>query len=166
MSIVSGLMDTQLLYVIPLYFSIVRAKSMSTASIRIVPVVIGNAMGTVATERLVQHSKIQDHHSSRKPGWCSRVRAHVNALAWRDELDRGVVCHPAGSRDGYAPMHDIRASSRLRGQVGICARKHDVVSGSNVGVLVGASLSVPLINLVVTKKLEQGMGEQDDQAEV
>jgi predicted MFS family arabinose efflux permease len=156
-----------LLYSIPIYFQVAMQESVARASTRIIPVVVGNALGTVVAGRLITKSKRY-----------KALMAFANCvgfagfalllLRWHGNT------HPTEAFYVVLPgvgMGIIQSASFMHLAANV--EHHEIaIAGTswflaqNVGVLVGASLDTALINAVVRKSLETALNGNPESAQV
>lgn len=156
-----------LLYSIPIYFQVAMSESVSRASTRIVPVVVGNALGTVLAGRLISKSKRY-----------KRLMAFANCIGFVGFTLLLLRWHGStGSIEALyvllpgVGMGIVQATSFMHLAASV---DHDeiAIAGSawflaqNVGVLVGASLSTALINSMLRQSLERDLEGEADAAKV
>ena len=144
-----------------------QRESISRASTRIVPVVVGNALGTIFSGKLVSKTKRYKLLTA-----CSNVAGCLGFLSlllrwhghtqWYDNL---LVMLPGvgmGVTQSTTFIH--LAASLDQAEVAIAGSSWFLAQ--NIGALVGASLSMPLINKVLIDGLQTGLSGFADRHEV
>ncbi|KAH8170351.1 major facilitator superfamily protein [Sarocladium implicatum] len=156
-----------LLYSIPIYFQVAMSESVSRASTRIVPVVVGNALGTVVAGRLISKSK--RYKGLMAFANCTGLAGFTLVLLrWHGSTGSMEALYVLLPGVG---MGIVQATSFMHLAASV---DHDEIAiagtawflAQNVGVLVGASLSTALINKVLRPSLEQALEGEDDAAKV
>ncbi|CAH0045987.1 unnamed protein product [Clonostachys solani] len=156
-----------LLYAIPIYFQVVGGESVSTSGIRIAPVVVGNALGTVLSGKLI--TRFKRYKTLTAVGnaigflgflllfmtWRGNTSWYTSLLVALPGAGMGILqsttfLHFAASLD----PSDIA----IAGSAWFLAQ--------NVGVLLGASMSTTVINSVVQNYLQVSLDGFDAREEI
>ncbi|KAH8660573.1 major facilitator superfamily domain-containing protein [Xylariales sp. PMI_506] len=154
-----------LLYVIPIYFQVVRRESVSSSSTRIVPVVVGNAAGTLISQRLITKS----HRYKSLTAFGNTLglvgfslilaRWHGN-IQWYEALFVALPGAGMGIIQSTTFVH--LAASLEPSEIAIAGAAWFLAQ--NIGILLGASFSTAAINYALGYKLEkvlEGIEDKD-----
>lgn len=163
----SEITDTvQLLYAIPIYFQVVRRESVSSSSTRIVPIVVGNAAGTLISQHLITKS----HKYKALTGFGNIIglvgfslilaRWH-GSIKWYESLFVALPGAGMGIIQSTTFVH--LAASLEPSEVAIAGAAWFLAQ--NIGILLGASFSTAAINYALGYKLEkvlEGIEHKDE----
>jgi MFS family permease len=156
-----------LLYSIPIYFQVAMQESVSRASTRIVPVVAGNALGTVLAGRLI--SKFKRYKGLIALANCTGLTGFtLLLLRWHGNTNAVEALYVLLPGIG---MGIIQSASFIHLAASV---EHDEIAvagtswflAQNIGVLVGASLSTALTSGVLKRSLQAALAGEDDAAQV
>ncbi|CAH0042854.1 unnamed protein product [Clonostachys rhizophaga] len=156
-----------LLYAIPIYFQVVGGESVSTSGLRIAPVVVGNALGTVLSGKLITRLKRYKTLTALGNGigllgflllfvtWRGSTSWYTSLLVALPGAGMGILqsttfLHLAASLD----PSDIA----IAGSAWFLAQ--------NIGILLGASMSTTVINSVVQSYLQVSLEGFDAKEEI
>jgi predicted MFS family arabinose efflux permease len=144
-----------LLYTIPIYFQVAMGESISAASARIVPVVLGNALGTILSGRLITRQKRYKllavfANTSGFVGFALMV------LRWHGQTSTAEAFYVILPGLGMGIMQSVTfvhlAASVSHDEVPIAGTSWFLAQ--NIGALVGASITTSLINRVLRASLQ------------
>ncbi|KAL6415686.1 putative major facilitator superfamily transporter [Ilyonectria robusta] len=155
-----------LLYTIPIYFQVVGRESISSTGTRIVPVVIGNAVGTVSSGKLITKFK-KYKHLTIFGNLTGLVGFLLVLLSWRGNTNwfQALFVSLPGVGMGIIQSSTFihLAASLDHSQIAIAGTTWFLAQ--NIGVLVGASLSTTVINDALQSSLQtslSGLIKKDD----
>lgn len=148
-----------MVYGIPIYFQVAGNEDVAKAGSRIVPVVVGNAIGTITGGYMINrtgHYKIQTLVGQSTSILCFTLMAlrWHGRTNWAESLYVSLAGFGIGTTQSTSFMH---LAARLENAEIAIASSIWFLSQS-FGTLVGASLSTTLINSVLKHSLEQGLG--------
>ncbi|KAH6986479.1 major facilitator superfamily domain-containing protein [Ilyonectria sp. MPI-CAGE-AT-0026] len=155
-----------LLYTIPIYFQVVGRESISSTGTRIVPVVIGNAVGTVLSGKLITKFKKYKHLTifGNLTGLFGFL---LVLLSWRGNTNwfQALFVSLPGVGMGIIQSSTFihLAASLDHSQIAIAGTTWFLAQ--NIGVLVGASFSTTVINHALQSCLQtslSGLENKDD----
>jgi predicted MFS family arabinose efflux permease len=134
---------------------------------RIVPVVVGNAVGTLAAGRIIHSTKRYEPitafgNAVGIVGFTLILLRWHGKMYWLETLYVALPGLAMGVLQCATFVH--LAASLDRSETAIAATAWFLAQ--NIGVLTGASLSVPLVNAFIMMGLEHGLPGSDDKAEV
>lgn len=146
----------QLLYTIPIYFQVIGRESIASSSSRIVPVVVGNAFGTITSQRLI--TKTQRYKGLTAFGnIIGLVGFSLIFLRWRGStrwFDALLVSLPGTGMGVIQSTTFVHLAASLeRSEIAIAGASWFLAQ--NIGVLMGASISTATINYALRHGLER-----------
>ncbi|RSL94893.1 hypothetical protein CEP52_012364 [Fusarium oligoseptatum] len=144
-----------LLYTIPIYFQVIGRESIASSSSRIVPVVVGNAFGTIASQRLI--TKTQRYKGLTAFGnLVGLIGFSLIFLRWRGStrwFDALLVALPGTGMGVIQSTTFVHLAASLdRSEIAIAGASWFLAQ--NIGVLMGASISTATINYALRHGLE------------
>ncbi|RMJ17737.1 hypothetical protein CDV36_002563 [Fusarium kuroshium] len=144
-----------LLYTIPIYFQVIGRESIASSSSRIVPVVVGNAFGTIASQRLITKT----HRYKGLTAFGNIVGLFgfsLIFLRWRGStrwFDALLVALPGTGMGVIQSTTFVHLAASLdRSEIAIAGASWFLAQ--NIGVLMGASISTAMINYALRHGLE------------
>ncbi|KAJ3460620.1 hypothetical protein MRS44_011487 [Fusarium solani] len=145
-----------LLYTIPIYFQVIGRESIASSSSRIVPVVVGNAFGTITSQRLI--TKTQRYKGLTAFGnLVGLVGFSLIFLRWRGStrwFDALLVALPGTGMGVIQSTTFVHLAASLdRSEIAIAGASWFLAQ--NIGVLMGASISTATINYALRHGLER-----------
>ncbi|WAO91780.1 MFS domain-containing protein [Fusarium falciforme] len=155
-----------LLYTIPIYFQVIGRESIASSSSRIVPVVVGNAFGTMTSQRLI--TKTQRYKGLTAFGnIVGLVGFSLIFLRWRGStrwFDALLVALPGTGMGVIQSTTFVHLAASLdRSEIAIAGASWFLAQ--NIGVLMGASISTATINYALRHGLEtllRGVESRDE----
>ncbi|KAI8663416.1 MFS domain-containing protein [Fusarium keratoplasticum] len=155
-----------LLYTIPIYFQVIGRESIASSSSRIVPVVVGNAFGTITSQRLI--TKTQRYKGLTAFGnIVGLVGFSLIYLRWRGGtrwFDALLVALPGTGMGVIQSTTFVHLAASLdRSEIAIAGASWFLAQ--NIGVLMGASISTATINYALRHGLEtllRGVESRDE----
>ncbi|KAF4961861.1 hypothetical protein FSARC_10019 [Fusarium sarcochroum] len=144
-----------LLYSIPIYFQVVERESISSSSTRIVPVVFGNAAGTILSQRLI--TRMQKYKGLTAFGNIAGLAGFTLILVfWHGKVYWFQALFVALPGMG---MGIVQSSTFIH--LAACLNNSEIaIAGAswflaqNIGVLIGASFSTASINYALKLSLD------------
>lgn len=157
----------QLLYAIPIYFQVAGRESISTSGTRIVPVVIGNAFGTILSGHLITRYKRYKVMTA-MGNVVGFVGFLIIFLRWRGSTEWYESVFVALPGMGMGIMQSTTfvhlAASLEQSDIAIAGSSWFLAQ--NVGILIGSSLSTATINRRTSSLLDSYLDGIEDKAEV
>lgn len=144
-----------------------QRESISSASTRIVPVVVGNALGTILSGKVI--SKTRRYKALTALGNIAGFLGFsLILLRWHGKIafyDALYVALPGMGMGVIQSATFIHLAASLE-QSEVAVAGTSWFLAQNVGALIGASLSIPLINNALLDSLESGLTGFHNQSEV
>ncbi|ETS86976.1 hypothetical protein PFICI_00804 [Pestalotiopsis fici W106-1] len=156
-----------LLYAIPIYFQVIGRESISSSGTRIVPVVIGNAFGTILSGQLITRYKRYKVMTA-MGNVIGLVGFIIIFLRWRGSTRwyESVFVSLPGMGMGIIQSTTFvhLAASLEHSEIAIAGSAWFLAQ--NVGILVGASLSTSIINQRTSFLLEKNLDGIENKQQV
>lgn len=157
----------QLLYGIPIYFQVAERETVAQAGSRIVPVVIGNALGTILSGRLISKTKRYKFltafaNSIAFVGFLLMLLRWHGSTNWAESLYVSLPGVGMGIIQSATFIH--LAASVDHSEMAIAGTTWFLAQ--NIGSLIGASISTSLINSVIKMSLQKSLAGFDDHDKV
>ncbi|KPM35909.1 hypothetical protein AK830_g10653 [Neonectria ditissima] len=156
-----------LLYAIPIYFQVIGRESISSTGTRIVPVVIGNALGTILSGSLITRSKRYKYLTifGNLVGFTGFLLILLRWHGTPNWFESLFVCLPGIGMGVIQSATFIHLAASLRhSEISIAGTAWFVAQ--NVGILVGASFSTTLINRVLQSRLQTLLATHENKYEI
>ncbi|KAH6684913.1 major facilitator superfamily domain-containing protein [Plectosphaerella plurivora] len=156
-----------LLYTIPMYFQVVGLESVASSGSRIVPVVLGNAFGTVLSQRII--TKTHKYKYLTVLGTSAGLFGFTAIFfRWRGSTswyDASLVALPgAGMGIIQSSTFVHLAASLEKSEIAIAGASWFLAQ--NIGALLGASISTAAITFVLRNALEKALRGLPDADEI
>uniref|UniRef100_A0A8H7NPR9 Major facilitator superfamily (MFS) profile domain-containing protein n=1 Tax=Bionectria ochroleuca TaxID=29856 RepID=A0A8H7NPR9_BIOOC len=156
-----------LLYAIPIYFQVVGGESVSTSGLRIAPVVVGNALGTVLCGKLITFFKRYKTLTALGNaigflGFLLLFATWRGSTSWYTSLLVALPGAGMGILQSTTFLH--LAASLDPSDIAIAGSAWFLAQ--NVGILLGASMSTTVINSVVQNYLQVSLEGLDAKEEI
>ncbi|CAG9945294.1 unnamed protein product [Clonostachys rosea f. rosea IK726] len=156
-----------LLYAIPIYFQVVGGESVSTSGLRIAPVVVGNALGTVLSGKLITFFKRYKTLTAVGNaigflGFLLLFATWRGSTSWYTSLLVALPGAGMGILQSTTFLH--LAASLDPSDIAIAGSAWFLAQ--NVGILLGASMSTTVINSVVQNYLQVSLEGLDAKEEI
>lgn len=157
----------KLLYGIPIYFQVAERDSIAQAGSRIVPVVVGNALGTILSGRLISKSKRYKlltafANSIAFAGFLLMLLRWHGSTNWLEALYVSLPGVGMGIIQSATFIH--LAASVGHSEMAIAGTTWFLAQ--NIGSLIGASISTSLINSVLKISLQKSLVDFEDRDQV